>query len=81
MIEWAALLAARPPSKQLDHAQPRPYMRASFPGRLTVRLRTLTPSIEVRILTGEPDIPATKLKYNVYYFKIKLRYHIYADTI
>ena len=25
-----------------------------FPGRLTVRLRTLTPSIEVRILTGEP---------------------------
>ena len=40
--------------KRLDHALPRPYMRASFPGRLTVRLQTLTLSIEVQILTGEP---------------------------
>ncbi len=31
--------------------------RATLPRRLKVRLRTLTPSIEVRILTGHPPYP------------------------
>jgi hypothetical protein len=37
-----------------------------FPGRLTVRLQTLTLSIEVRILTGEPFFAVKLLKFSHY---------------
>ena len=45
-----------PMIQRVDRPWPQAYMPdlALLPGRLTVRLRTLTPSIEVRILTGEP---------------------------
>ncbi len=41
------------------------HRTSAFPGRLTVRLRTLTPSIEVRILTGEPFIAFNALKFSL----------------
>ena len=44
-------------TKRLDHGPLHAYCRApTLPCRLMVRLRTLTPSIEVRILTGHPGI-------------------------
>jgi hypothetical protein len=45
----------------------RRHIRAPlFPGRLTVRLQTLTLSIEVRILTGEPFLAFKPLKNSQY---------------
>ena len=38
----------------LTAQRPRPISRPALPDRLMVRLRTLTPSIEVRILVGHP---------------------------
>ena len=53
----------------------------TLPDRLTVRLQTLTLSIEVRILIGEPDITFTELKNNAFCYKIEQRYHICANTM
>jgi hypothetical protein len=56
-----------------------------FPGRLTVRLQTLTLSIEVRILTGEPFIAFKLLKYSPYIDLIRrlanIRSHIWMSFI
>ena len=52
----------------LTQGFPRPRSPSALPRRLMVRLRTLTPSIEVRILTGHPAF-SKMAKYHVVPFR------------